>query len=253
MAWSDVQASFRFPAACAHQFIVPSVSDLRQAAQRLRGRAGGLDGSHGDEVAAIPDEVWLVFQKLLEQWFQRARDGHDSPFPHEWRVLRQTHIPKTKAQEERQPWVALSVKDLRPISIECTFWRLLIGAIVHQQSCVDWVDSWRPPHAHGGLSALGVHTAVAALDKSFVDGTVLVSQDFSEVFDRADPTIARAGMAPEACSSSLPCCRSKSSPGDSNSDGILPQGDPMNPLGLLALLCGPMHCRSDAKLAESSA
>ena len=253
VAWSDVQASFRFPAARAHQFIVPSVSDLRQAAQRLRGRAAGLDGWHGDEVAAIPDEVWRVFQKLLEQWFQRARDGHDSPFPHDWRVIRQTHIPKTKAQEERQPWVALSVKDLRPISIECTFWRLLMGAIVHQQSFVDWIDTWRPPHAHGGLSALGVHTAVAALDKNFVDGTALVSQDFSEAFDRADPKIAiqalaRAGMAPEVVAAlewvwpdqvRWLVVGQRVLPEAQRVTASLPQGDPMSPLGLLALLCGP--------------
>ena len=110
VAWSDVQASFRFPDARAHHFTAPSASDLRQAAQRLRGRAGGLDGWHGDEVAAIPDEAWNVFQALVQRWFQRARDGHDSPFPHDWRVIRQTHIPKTEAQEERQPWVPLGLE-----------------------------------------------------------------------------------------------------------------------------------------------
>ncbi|OLQ13509.1 hypothetical protein AK812_SmicGene2451 [Symbiodinium microadriaticum] len=139
VAWSDVQASFRFPDARAHHFTAPSASDLRQAAQRLRGRAGGLDGWHGDEVAAIPDEAWNVFQALVQRWFQRARDGHDSPFPHDWRVIRQTHIPKTEAQEERQPWVPLGL------------------------------------------------------------------EDFSEAFDRADPTVAihalaSAGMAPEVAS-----------------------------------------------------
>ena len=253
VAWSDVQASFRFPDARAHHFTAPSASDLRQAAQRLRCRAGGLDGWHGDEVAAIPDEAWNVFQVLVQRWFQRARDGHDSPFPHDWRVIRQTHIPKTKAQEERQPWVPLSVKDLRPISVECTFWRLVIGAIVHQKSFVEWIDTWRPQHAHGGLSALGVHTAVAALDKHFVDGTALVSQDFSEAFDRADPAVAihalaSAGMAPEVVAAlewvwpaqvRWLVVGQRVFPEAQQVTASLPQGDPMSPLGLLALLCGP--------------
>ena len=90
------------------------------------------------------------------------------------------------------------MKVLRHITVGCTFWRLVIGAMAHQQSSVDWVDTWRPRHAFGGLSALGVHMA----GRSRHDGTALVSQDFLKDFDWADrkaaiQALAAAGMAPE--------------------------------------------------------
>ena len=252
--WQDIQDAFRFPTASAQSWSSPSVTELVASAQAQAGRAAGLDGWSGDEISSVPEAAWQCYTELLEIWFCRARNGETHPFPMDWRVIKQVHIPKTSAAQHRHHAEPYSSKDMRPISVECTLWRVTISSIAHHKGFLEWVDSWRPSNAHGALPKRGVHTAIATLDEAFRSGEALVSQDFSEAFDRADPNICiqaleKAGMAPELTAAlkwvwchqvRWLCLGRYVHPTPQDVQASLPQGDPLSPLALLALLTGPI-------------
>ena len=77
----------------------------------------------------------------------------------------------------------MSCKDMRPISLECTRWRVTMSCVARQKKFNRWVDGSKPSNAHGAVPGLGVHTAAAVLDEAFRSGQAIVSQDFFEVFD----------------------------------------------------------------------
>ena len=130
---------------------------------------------------------------------------------------------------------------------------------VQQRPCEDafktWVNSWKPSSAHGALPGLGVHTAIAVLDEAFSAGEAIVSQDFSEAFDRASPDLSinalrKAGIATELATAldwvwghqvRWLCLGHYVHPEAQEVCQSLPQGDPLSPLALLALLSGPLQ------------
>ena len=62
--------------------------------------------------------------------------------------------------------------------------------VARQAELTAWVDGWKPSSPHGALPHLGVHRAVAVLYEALRSGQAIVSQDFSEAFDRASPELS---------------------------------------------------------------
>ena len=216
--------------------------ELYTQAQARTGKAAGCDGWSGSEVAALPFRAWEVFAELVNKWFERKS------FPTVWRHLRQTHIPKETGFCE-----APQVSKMRPIAIESIFWRIASAAWFKRMETADWVANWAPREAHGGIGRKSVYGALRAMDHGFAQGSILISLDFAQAFDRVIPSLAlqclqALGMPKEmvqACSH-IWChqlrwlqLRRFVAPSPVSVDMSLPQGDSLSPVALVALLVAP--------------
>ena len=94
-------------------------TDLHASAQRRKGGSASFDGWEGDELSWLPLSFWDAFLPMINRWMRRGI------FPEAMRSYRQVFIPKSNLDErDADP------SDLRPISIGCTFNRIVSGAML---------------------------------------------------------------------------------------------------------------------------
>ncbi|CAE7256424.1 Pol [Symbiodinium sp. CCMP2592] len=220
---------------------------LAGAASKLANTAAGPDGWSGDELAAMPREVWNTYAQLVERW--RARNQWPTAFQH----ARQIHIPKTEIPIES---ASCDVSKMRPITILNGLYRILGSALAADPEVKAWSEAIFDRSQHGAVNSRDVMTALASIMDSFMcDKHILMSLDYKQCFDRTRPSIAlqimeKAGMANwmgsmlrhvwmdqhrwiQLDGSTLTEVQTLES--------SLPQGDPLSPLALNILMSAPLR------------
>ena len=232
--------SFRNPLPANQDSWVPTAETLQQRACQMRGSASGLDGWAADELAILPIEVFQLFRSLVLEW------GRRRIWPSTWCDVRQVHLPK----DPTEPLRPVQPKDLRPISIFSTWYRLLTGAFMSQDVVRNWIVQVLPAQAHGGVSGRWIATAFHEILAQLDAGGCALGLDFAKCFDRVDPRLViahfRLHQWPEAVTSLLEHVWLDQHRflqlGRSTLEiptivrSSLPQGDPISPLGLLLVL-----------------
>ena len=232
--------SVRTSLPCNHCDWVPTAEALRARAQQMAGTAAGLDGWDAKELAILPLGVFALFRTLALEW------GNRHVWPTVWNDVRQVHLRKDTSDPLRPTYPA----DLRPISIFSTWYRLLTGSFMAQDSVRNWVQQVVPSQAHCGVCERWVATALAEIVPQLDEGAPALALDFAKCFDHVDPQLVLAHLRlhswPEALVSlleqvwlgqrrflQLGKCTLADAIVVSSS---LPQGDPVSPLGLLLVL-----------------
>lgn len=218
--------------------------ELHRQAIRMKGSAGGADGITGSEAAQLPLRAWEILAELLTRWIARQ------DFPSVWQHTRQVHLQKPGAKLRTQDQ-AISAKDLRPISIQCTIWRIVSSAWTRRAATRRWILTWVHPTACGGIHGKGVARAVDMLFQKFEKGGVLLSLDFQKCFDTVDPELGILCLRHFGCPSPMLqmlkfvwqqsrwlTYNGEYMPGPIEVRTSLPQGDATSPLTLLALMTG---------------
>ena len=219
---------------------IPSAANLLARAKHMVGSASGLDGWDASELTLFPEETFELFRSLACQWGQRQ------DWPSVWQDVRQVHLRK----DNTHPFAPCAAKDMRPISIFSTWYRLLIGTFMSQDSVREWIEQVVPPQAHGGIRKRWVATALTEVMPHFDAGCPALALDYAKCFDHVDPKLAlthlRLHLWPEELVSllqhvwlqqrrflQLGKCTLEEPAVVTTS---LPQGDPASPLGLLLVL-----------------
>eukprot|EP00439_Symbiodinium_sp_Y106_P014006 s7995_g2.t1 len=220
---------------------------LAGAAAKLANTVAGPDGWSGDELAALPQEVWNTYAQLVERW--RARNQWPTAFQH----ARQIHIPKTEIPIES---TSCDVSKMRPITILSGLYRIIGSALAADPRVKAWSEAIFDESQHGAVNSRDVMTALASIMDSFMyDKHILMSLDYKQCFDRTRPSIAlqvmeKAGMANwmgsmlrhiwmdqhrwiQLDGSTLTEVQ--------NLESSLPQGDPLSPLALNILMSAPLR------------
>eukprot|EP00435_Cladocopium_sp_Y103_P007050 s1814_g2.t1 len=140
-----------------------SAKELHDHAQRQKDSAAGPDGLSGTEISQLPYKAWHILAELLDRWTNR------SELPQVWQSTRQVHLQKPDAKL-RHTDGAIDAKDLRPISIQCTIWRVIASSWTRRQSTRTWINAWVHPTACGGMQGRGVAKAVDVLFQKFEKG-----------------------------------------------------------------------------------
>ena len=161
---------------------VPTAETLQQRARQMRGSASGLDGWAADELAILPIEVFQLVRSLVLEW------GCRKIWPSTWCDVRQVHLPK----ESTEPLRPVQPKDLRPISIFSTWYRLLTGAFMSQDVVRNWIVQVLPAQAHGGVRGRWIATAFHEILARLDAGGCALGLDFAKCFDRVDPRLVIA-------------------------------------------------------------
>ena len=162
--------------------------ELFHAARAAEG-AAGPDGWSAAEVNHLPRTAWAIFRILWERWTERNQ------YPIAWRHIRISMIPKVNHDGH------IEASDMRPISVQSVFSRLLSTVIATRQSTSNWILQHAPAFSHDGIPGRGPGTALLPLEQAFAKGGILVALDLSKAFDRVQPLIAlhrlrQAGMHP---------------------------------------------------------
>ena len=224
-----------------------STAECAASASKLRGKASGIDGWSGSEVASIPLEQWDVFCDFT-QWIEAVGLS-----PSGWRQFKQCHIPKP-SKIVRADGVC-EVADLRPISISSSFYRVWASSRLRSQPAQEWMSTWWPEEAIGGKAKGEVFEALAPLAAAAAEKQFVATLDYSLAYDYCDPHLAvgimkRLGL-PEGIASLLSTTWGQQQrwlffEGLVHQTSIdvsrsLPQGDPWSLAGLVATLKVPMQ------------
>ena len=86
--WQHVQNDDEFDRQTTDTWPKLSSLECATAAVKLRGKASGMDGWSGDEVASIPPKHWQLFSDFIELVETSGKT------PNNWRQLKQVHSPK---------------------------------------------------------------------------------------------------------------------------------------------------------------
>ena len=117
-----------------------SAEELHATAKRQKGSAAGPDGLTGAEISQLPLRAWEILSELLQRWTFRKE------IPRVWQSARQVHLQKPDAKLRTQDG-AISAKDMRPTSIQCTIWRVIASSWTRRKSIRTWQwgcsKSWR--------------------------------------------------------------------------------------------------------------
>ena len=222
-----------------------SPDDLKAASHRLRGRAAGPDGWHGDELAGMPQCLWECVCKLYTLF------EHSGLTPSIWKSARQCHVPKAGAVT-CEGWAKAS--KLRPITIMSSWYRLWGCARLHSESTKHWLSSWWPSEALGGKKGCSVSDALCVIGEAALSREgYLLCLDYSLAFDKLDPQLAirlmqKAGMP--AQTAALLCgiwtaqerilqYGGACSQAPSRVSTSLPQGDTWSMVSMVLALAGP--------------
>lgn len=100
--------------------------ELLQAARVAEG-AAGPDGWSAAEITHLPRTAWEIFLALWERWTARNQ------YPEAWRHIRMSMIPKVSHDGH------INASDMRPISVQCVFSRLISTVIAKRQSTREWI------------------------------------------------------------------------------------------------------------------
>lgn len=157
-------------------------------------------------------------------------------------------------------------KDLRPISIFSTWYRLLTGATMAQDSIREWIMQVVPSQAHGGVQGRWVATALSEVIDKLDAGAPALALDFAKCFDHVDPRLVishlRLHKWPEALVTLLEqtwLCQKRylqlgkctlETPAQVSTS--LPQGDPVSVLGLLLVLGDAIQNISATGVSQST-
>ena len=68
----------------------------------------------------------------------------------------------------------IEASDMRPISVQSAFSRLLSTVIATRQNTRDWILQHAPAFPHGGIPGRGPATALLPLEQAFAKGGILV-------------------------------------------------------------------------------
>jgi hypothetical protein len=219
--------------------------ELRAAARRARGKAAGFSGWTGTELDEWPEEAWEaaagLFNDMLEQ----------GSYPCVWYQIRQTHILKPGTVPRRDG--AWPVGGFRPISVECAILRLVGAVLARRQATREWCTTWATRNMCGGITGRGVADGILRLDQGD-PRSYLLSLDMTKCFDYCQPRLVVRcldwlGALPQVVQLCMRVwtgqqryvaapmgmlCRP-------HRIGMsIPQGDAFSPLGLNALLLGPL-------------
>lgn len=221
-----------------------NAKELREQAQKMRPSAPGLDGWSGAELADWPINTWSAFAHFANQCFAAAQ------LPEAFQATRQIFLLKEGSQPDSNG--SFSCNQTRPISVQCTLWRVLASTFVRRSATKAWIATWAPHNAFGAIAGRGVHHAVATLDAEFrkSNTNVLVSLDFCKCFDFIHPDIAIAALQKVGAPQELLCMCSQlwnsqqrwlcfhdqCLPGPVQVHTSLPQGDALSPLCLIAIM-----------------
>ena len=221
-----------------------SGKELHANALRQQGSAAGPDGLSGSEISQLPLKAWEHLAILLARWTDRQE------VPSVWQSTRQVHLQKPDAKL-RPADGAIHAKDLRPISIQCTIWRIIASTWTRRRSTRNWISSWVHPTACGGVQGSGVAKAVDLLFQKFEKGGILLSLDFQKCFDTINPALGLQCLRHFGCPQQMLRMLQEvwqqerwltyngeylQAPVTVTSS--LPQGDATSPLTMLALMTG---------------
>jgi hypothetical protein len=138
--------------------------------------AAGPDGWTSEEAACLPVKAWEVFLELWSRWVSRG------VFPEVRRHSRMVLIPKVAVS------TCLDVAQLRPISVQPLFVRLLSSVFDQRSQSKQWICQVIPRSLHGCIKGRGIHTALLPLETAFARGGILVSLDMKKAFDTSVPS-----------------------------------------------------------------
>ncbi|CAE7851269.1 unnamed protein product, partial [Symbiodinium sp. KB8] len=138
--------------------------------------SASFDGREGDELSWLPLSFWDAFLPMINRWMKRGI------FPEAMRSYRQVFIPKSNLDEgDADP------SDLRPISIGCTFNRIISGAMLMHPSVQGWIAALVPDQMHGALKERSLEAGIVDLLEQWQHpNAVLLSLDMKKGFDFAD-------------------------------------------------------------------
>ena len=222
-----------------------AADDVRWQMYRQAGKAGGVDGWSGAEVAssicAQEEVAWLFnsFERLAVQ-------------PRAWLALRQSHLPKEAPADNEY---FLDVEKWRPISVSSCWYRVWASTRLCSPCCRQWCDQWWGDAMTGAKKGHEAHEAIAEILLRVHEGDFCCSRDFSLAFDTVAPEIACEAMAVLGCPSHITellkhhwssqerwlTLGGAIHPAVQVVESSLPQGDPWSPLALCAVLLAPLR------------
>ena len=164
-----------------------SAKELHVHAQRQNDSAAGPDGLSGTEISQLPYKAWHILAELLNRWTNR------SELPQVWQSTRQVHLQKPDAKL-RHADGAINAKDLRPISIQCSIWRVIASSWTRRKSTRSWINAWVHPTACGGMQGRGLAKAVDVLFQKFEKGGILLSLAFPNVSTRLTQNLGSGAL-----------------------------------------------------------
>ena len=127
-----------------------TLDDLRAAACRQKGRAGGLDGWNAQEITCFPPAMLQTLVNLMNRW------EHLGCFPTIFQSLRQTHL--AKPGKSYLPDGTFPASAMRPITISSMIWRMWTSARFRSASIQAWLSTWPPEACIGGLPSRSTMT-----------------------------------------------------------------------------------------------
>jgi len=162
--------------------------DYETAAAAQAGKAGGIDGWTGDDLANLPAQAWPGLTRVLN-----AMDK--TTLPRLWRHARQAHKPKPGATTLADGGRSISADKLRPLSITSCWLRLWSRARYHSTAAQAWIAGWLPEDSYGGRPGISTYTPSARFVDAAKRGHIVATLDLSKAFDRTQPTHAIAAFA----------------------------------------------------------
>ena len=157
--------------------------EFAAAALKQKGRAGGLDGWKGEELALLPACFWSSATPLFRAFETSGL------CPTAWREIRQTHIPKP-GKAVRSKDLAIHASALRPISVLSVWYRIHATARWRSPSVQAWISRWWPATAFGGRRGLSINDALDKILDAAETGRYIGAYDYSLAFDTVDPALA---------------------------------------------------------------
>ena len=148
--------------------------ELREQAQKMRPSAPGLDGWSGAELADWPINTWCTFANFANQCFANAT------LPTAFQATRQTFLIKEGGQPDHKG--SFSCDQTRPISVQCTLWRVLASTFVRRSDTKAWISTWAPANAFGAVAERGVHHSHFGSRISAVQRKCTCQSRFLQVF-----------------------------------------------------------------------
>jgi hypothetical protein len=158
---------------------LPAASVLQAKARHMAGTAPGLDGWDAKELALLPEAAFELFRALAAEW------GARQEWPRVWQNVRQVHLRK----DEAPPLDPCAAKNMRPISIFSTWYRLLTSCFMAQEHVQTWMEAVLPTQAHGGIRKRWVATALREILPQLDQGGAALALDYAKCFAHVNPKL----------------------------------------------------------------
>ena len=162
------------------QFRSPTFQDLKSAVQRAKG-SPGPDGWHAEEIRNLPQVCLEVYFLCVCRWQSTGT------LPVQLQEARQVSLPKA---HKRSSNGTIEVKNLRPITVMSSFWRIWAAMWLQSAALQTWRQQYIPACVAGAKGGLGAEDLAARLQTSFAArNQFLVSLDYSQCYDAMHPEI----------------------------------------------------------------